>query len=380
MARRKYGAVSWFERLRTLFILLPLPFVTLSRLLLSPFLSSEKHKTWRRVLADASFRYISSSMRVNEMQSVMGTTRDVYESWAKKNGLEARIDELGDDARLLWFTERRTDKILLYIHGGTYCLPLQDFAATYWKETIANVEKTTGCKVGLVALNYCKVLFSNDKFPTKGQLALIPEAYFPTQLTQLVRAIHHLFQQGIHPSNIHFAGESAGGALVLQLLSHILHPVPNVPPIAAKFGSACIMSPWVSVDGKTGSHLLNSNNDVLPAYTWAYLGEQSAPSFEVPGLGAEGARPYLEALNAPEDWWYGLSGVVKRVFVSVGEYECLRDDVVEVARKLGKEGFVTTVVQTKGVHNDQYLDVMAGEKRPGELTLKITEWLEQNLA
>ncbi|CAA7271864.1 unnamed protein product [Cyclocybe aegerita] len=364
MAHRTYGAVSWFERLRTVLILLPLPFITISRLLLSPFLSSERHKTWRRVLTDASFRYISSSMRVNEMQSVMGTTRKVYEGWAKKNGVEARIDELGDDARLLWFTERRTDKVLLYIHGGTYCLPLQDFAATFWKDTIANIEKTTGSKVGLVALNY----------------SLIPEAYFPTQLTQLVRAIHHLFQQGVHPSNIHLAGESAGGALVLQLLSHILHPVPNVPPIAAKFGSACILSPWVSLDGKTGSHLLNSNNDVLPAYTWAYLGEQSTPSFEVTGLGAEGARPYLEALKAPEDWWYGLSGVVKRIFVSVGEYECLRDDVVEVARKLGKDDFVTTVVQMKGVHNDQYLDVMAGEKRPGELTLKITEWLEKNLA
>ncbi|CAA7268220.1 unnamed protein product [Cyclocybe aegerita] len=249
-----YGAVSWFERLRTVFILVPLPFVSLSRLL-SPFLASEKHKTWRCVLTDACFSYIPSSICVK----------------AERRGHDTEcLRDMGGE-------ERRG--------GGTYCLPLQDFAATFCKDAIDNVEKTTETKVGLVPLTY----------------SLIPEAYVPNQLPKLIKAIHYLLQQGVYPSNIHLAGR----ALVLQLLSHIRvhHPI--------------------------------------------YLSQ------------------------APEGECDGLEGVVLCVFISIGEYECLRR----------RQGY-WTVVQgrfrdngrtNEGVHDDQYLDVMAGEKRPGELTMKINE-------
>jgi len=95
----------------------PVAFVTLYRLAVSYFRTQEKHKTWRRVLTDASFRYISSSLKVNQMQDIMGTTLGVYQKWTRQNGLEVRVDELGDDARLLWFTERATEMVVLYIHG-----------------------------------------------------------------------------------------------------------------------------------------------------------------------------------------------------------------------------------------------------------------------
>ena len=69
------------------------------------------------MLTDASFRYISSSLKVNQMQDIMGTTLGVYQKWARQNGVEVRVDELGEDARLLWFTERATGMVVLYIHG-----------------------------------------------------------------------------------------------------------------------------------------------------------------------------------------------------------------------------------------------------------------------
>jgi len=42
--------------------------------------------------------------------------------------------------------------------GGTYCLPLQDFGASFWKKAIDNInESMSPQSVGLVALNYCKM-------------------------------------------------------------------------------------------------------------------------------------------------------------------------------------------------------------------------------
>jgi len=91
----------------------------------------------------------------------------------------------------------------------------------------------------------------------------------------------------------------------------------------------------------------------------------------------------MEALNVPENWFSKIGDVVGRVMITVGENECLRDDVLEVAKKLeavsGEKEFLTTVVDKNGVHNGQYLDIMAGEQQQGDLAIKIIRWLEKNL-
>ncbi|PPQ66705.1 hypothetical protein CVT26_009565 [Gymnopilus dilepis] len=374
---KPYGKVTWLDKIKLLFVMLPLPLVTIADLLLYPFRRSQPKKTWKRILTDSSFRYISSRLSVPQMQYVMGTTVDVYKHWAKQNKMEEVIDEIGMDARLLWFGERRTEKVILYVHGGTYCLPLQDFAASFWKYAKETIEKDTNTKIGFVALNY----------------SLVPTAYFPTQLKQLVHALQYLHNNlGVPYEQIHIAGESAGGALTLQLLSHILHPLEDVPTLElrgangspSKLGGALIMSPWVSITGDTGSHKENSDTDVLPAYSWKYLGEQTLlPLSQEPDSNYGTIKPYVEALKAPEGWFNGVDGVLKRVLVTVGEKECLRDDVVEVGKKLGQgngDTFATTVVQKGGVHNDQYLDFMAGQGGAGELTAQVIHWLEEGLA
>ncbi|KAH9475180.1 Putative steryl acetyl hydrolase mug81 [Psilocybe cubensis] len=359
---RRYGFISWWERIYTLVVLFPLPLITLYRLAIFNFLPSERHKRWQRVLGDASFRYISSSLSVNQMQNLMGTTLDVYRKFAKANSLPIVIDELDDDTRLLWFGERQFENIVFYVHGGTYCLPLQDFAASFWKYTIEELRNRTNKNIGFVALNY----------------SLIPTAYFPTQLKQTVIAVQHLISKGVKPENIQMAGESAGGALILQLFSHILHPVPGVPllPKGIQFASACIMSPWVTLTADSGSHAANSDKDVLPASAWAYLGQQSLPSV------SSTTQAYLEALKAPEGWFEGIDCSVQRILITVGENECLRDDVLEVARKLSStrddRSVVTTIVHKNGVHNDQYLDFMSNVT-PGDLTPQIIQWLQDGL-
>lgn len=220
--------------------------------------------------------------------------------------------------------------------------------------------------------------------------------YFPTQLKQLIHALHHLNKTlGIPLEHIQVVGESAGGALILQLLSHALHPLEGVPSLemqssngtTSKLGGACIMSPWVSLTGDTGSHMENSDSDVLPTRSWKYLGEQTLlPLSLETDSEYEKIKPYLEALKSPGAWFDGIDKVVKRIMVTVGEKECLRDDVLEVVKKLQqgvqddegdrRDEFLIPVVHENGVHNDQYLDFMAGQGGSDELTSQIIHWLE----
>ncbi|KAH6905869.1 Alpha/Beta hydrolase protein [Coprinopsis sp. MPI-PUGE-AT-0042] len=367
LASPGYGVTTWLEKLHMVFILAPLPLVILGRVLISPFSSTDRHKSWGRVITDISFRYSSSSLKVNQIQGMMGTDEDVYMKWCKKARVTPCIEELEDGGKggaLMWLSEKENsmEKVVLYLHGGCYCLPIQDFAADYWKKLVDSVNRDTSAKssVGLVALKY----------------SLIPAASFPTPLAQTVAAIQHLITSGISPENIHIAGESAGGGLVLQLLSHLLHPYPSVPPLtlakSSKLGSMCIMSPIASLTSTSKSYTANSDLDVLPSWSWSELCAHShGPLKKEPG-----SRPYLEPANAPEGWWKGAQDVVGKVWVSVGEWECLRDDVLTVATALktveGSDEWLTSFVEPKGVHNSQYLDCMVGES--GELARRIQEW------
>lgn len=137
MALELYGRVSFLDKLKILFTLFRLrknyhsilynsqldtpPPVAVSltiRLVLSPFRAHDQHRSWSRVASDESFRFISSRLRVNQMQYIMGTTSAVYTTWAKKNGKPVIIDDLGHGGSLMWFTDRQTSgKIVFYLHG-----------------------------------------------------------------------------------------------------------------------------------------------------------------------------------------------------------------------------------------------------------------------
>lgn len=48
---------------------------------------------------------------------MLGTTLQVYERWVKQNGLPSLVEEIGDDARLLWIGPKRIDRVIVYFHG-----------------------------------------------------------------------------------------------------------------------------------------------------------------------------------------------------------------------------------------------------------------------
>jgi len=303
------------------------------------------------------FYHLTSRFNVKQLQWALGDTYDVYKDWMKGQGLPLVIDELGENSRLLWIGERRTDRVILYFHGGAYLLPMQFFVPNFWKYILDELT-TKNKETGFAILQY----------------SLVPTATFPTKLHQAVLAVQHLISKGAQPQNIQITGDSAGANLALQLFSHILHPVPDVPRLTlpAPIGGAYLMSPWISLTGQTGSMLTNDSSDVIGIQSLTYWGR-----LVLDGVPEE-YRPYLEAYYAPETWFEKLATVVDRVLITAGDAECLRDEIVVVADRICKQHpLAQFVMQKYGVHNDPYFDFFTKEKKKGELTPVILEWFDE---
>lgn len=86
-------------------------------LLTVPFHPNNAQKSWKRVIGDKVFYYLTGRLSDVQMQWLLGDTHYVYMDWTKKNGLPAVTDDLGENTRLLWIGGRRTDRVILYFHG-----------------------------------------------------------------------------------------------------------------------------------------------------------------------------------------------------------------------------------------------------------------------
>ncbi|KAF7293358.1 Abhydrolase-3 domain-containing protein [Mycena kentingensis (nom. inval.)] len=347
--------------------MLGLPGYVLYTLLTTSYASYNSDKSFRRIIWDSVVRYSYKG----DMTQVSGTTLEVYKRWAKTTGNEETVDEIGADAQLLWLGPKTVrGHVLLVFHGGGYMMPIPDFALSCWRYVGQQVAEA-GVEIGVAVLHY----------------SLAPAAKFPTQLIQASHALSALLAAGVPPSRIHLAGDSAGGNLVLQLLSHILHPHPAVPalslphPLAAAF----LFSPWTTWCRGTPSWSENAALDYVPVHM---IPTDSAPVLEQFGIQEEYrafAEPGTLALDGSDAWFAGLPGTLRRVVVAAGGCECMRDDIVRLAevlqaqaKYLDSEGGVQLVVQHGGLHVDMIMDFFAGDGRRGRVG-SLTKMLIERL-
>jgi len=354
-----YGNPSIFGKLGVIgSALFHLPAVLIWSVLSKPFHRTNKHKTLARTLGDKAFYHAVKRFNAKQLQWGAGTTLDVYKSHMKSHNEPPVIDELGENARLLWIGKRNTKRVILYFHGGAYLVSMPSFFPEFYRYILDELN-AKGKEAGVAILQY----------------SLVPTARFPTQLKQAVLAVQYLLSIGVEPCNIQIAGDSAGGNLILQLLSHILHPIPDLPilNLPTPFRSVYLMSPWVSLTSKSGSMLTNGDSDVLDVECLSYWGQLVLDG--VP----ETYRPYTEPYYAPADWFDKLPSVVEHVLITAGDAECLRDVIVVVADTIHKRHFSAKfLLQQYGVHDDPYFDFLTIGKKKGELTPAILEFFETN--
>lgn len=210
-----------------------------------------------------------------------------------------------------WFVSKdaRPDAVVVYFHGGGYSVG----SVRSHRDLLARVAQGVGCPV--LAVDY----------------RLAPEHPFPAQLEDGLRTLRWLERQGFERRKTALAGESAGGGLALSTLLELRER--NEPMPAA----AVLISPWVDLEARGRSFHENRRYDfitrkALRAYTKRFVREH------------EVRHPKAAPIHAD---LHGLPPIL----IQVGEVEALRDDGVELARKIeAAGGSVQLEVWTDMIH------------------------------
>jgi len=212
------------------------------------------------------------------------------------------ITAVSQPALLIAAEGTRDERVVLYLHGGGYCVgsPLthRDIA---WRLSAASAAR-------VLLLDYRRA----------------PENIFPTAVHDVVAAYRWLLEQGIDPAHLALAGDSAGGGLALAAMVQLRDE--GIPQPAA----AALLSPWVDLALTGGSLHSRAGDD--PVLTLAQLQE-----FARLYLGENDPR---EPLASP--LYANLTGLPP-LLIQAGTAEILLDDAVRLAERAEAAGVEVTL-------------------------------------
>jgi monoterpene epsilon-lactone hydrolase len=198
--------------------------------------------------------------------------------------------------------------IVLYFHGGVYVLgdafQSADLAAQIGRRSQARV----------ISVDY----------------RLAPEHPYPAAVDDALAAYDALLREGTAPSDIAFAGDSAGGGLAVATLVNARDH--GLPVPAAAF----LLSPYADLTLAGGT--MNTNSDVDPILNRALL-EPRVTDYTAgqdPGLGL--ISPIFADLS-------GLPPLI----IQAGTHEVLLDDAVRLAQKAAAADVAVTLDLTPKV-------------------------------
>jgi epsilon-lactone hydrolase len=170
--------------------------------------------------------------------------------------LGAKIERVNGPVKGEWVLPSEVSdeqSLIYYLHGGGY---ISGSARTNRPLTIPLARRS---KRRLFALDY----------------RLAPEHRFPAAVEDAVAGYRWLIAQGIDPSRMTVAGDSAGGGLALALVMRLRDMGERLP------ASVVCMSPWTDMIGDSKSIVANSERDPffctddVERYARVYLGDQS---------------------------------------------------------------------------------------------------------
>ncbi|KAI0031681.1 Alpha/Beta hydrolase protein, partial [Vararia minispora EC-137] len=330
-------------------------------ILIGVFSRTNKKRSWKRAIHFSQMRHVTKLMAkggINTAKAIMGgTTGDNYCGWVKSKRIAEVSEGVGEGAYLHWIGEKSLGKVLLFFHGGGYSLPMLPTSFDMLLSFKNDVKSSLG-DIGVCVLEY----------------SLTPGSPFPKQLSQANAALMHLLSSGVSASDIVLAGDSAGGNLVLQLLSHILHPLPSIPPppeLSSPLRGAYMISPWVGMDDSWPSFEQNAEHDIIDPSLYRLFAEEIAAGM-TPDL-----LSWVRPVSAQQDWWTGLVGVVPSILVTAGKRECLYDEIDRISTTLKAHvPQLKTFIEENGVHEDLVMAFGAGAGRTAPEYPIAVEWLK----
>ena len=191
----------------------------------------------------------------------------------------------------------RTDKALLYLHGGGYVFG----GPNSHRELVARIAQA--CDVKALLVDY----------------RLAPENPFPAAVEDAFSAYKWLLDQGYSEQDIFVAGDSAGGGLSAALLLAIKEA--NLAQPCA----AVLISPWA--DLTNSGPTIESNADADPMLS--------------PSGVADFADHYLDGQDAANPTASPLFGDLSNlapIFIQVGSTEILLSDSQRLAERVKTQG------------------------------------------
>ncbi|WP_177433305.1 alpha/beta hydrolase [Pseudomonas sp. Sample_14] len=211
-------------------------------------------QTWANSLSD-----LVPVLKGIDTTTKMSDIRDAYAKMLGQNQPPAgvrfeAVDMGGVPATLVTPDELKTDAVLMYIHGGAYIVGRPD-----------GYHGICG--------NYAKMLGARVYMP---DYRLAPEHQFPAPIDDTLRAYEWMLEQNIAASKIAFAGESAGGAMVVSVMVAAKSKGLPLPAVGSS------ISPWANLE-HTGASMSNregldplNSKPVLDILARAFLGDTLA--------------------------------------------------------------------------------------------------------
>ncbi|KAL4872925.1 hypothetical protein BDV12DRAFT_160997 [Aspergillus spectabilis] len=258
------------------------------------------------------------------------------------------------------FHSRDADLVLFHLHGGGYVMghPLDNAPELL---LIAEALKRRNHTIAVFSLEY--TLAPNA-----------PNAPLRTQLDQTLAAYTWLISElNVNPSKLYLIGESAGGHLILSLLTAMhQQTLSEKPPTLPKPAAAFLVSPWVNLD-PCGPNARAASKSLDPRSTAFKHVLERFSKLVLHGTAPDYLKLYKDfAAPVPERGsWKGI--LPAQTWVSAGTAEPLfRFDIeefVEAARRHGAE--VRFELAEKKVHVWQ--SVQAREQEKAFLALALGE-------
>ncbi|MDH2385344.1 alpha/beta hydrolase [Bradyrhizobium sp. CER78] len=199
----------------------------------------------------------------------------------------------GVDGEWLVPADAPRDKAMLYFHGGGFRIG----SVASHRDLTGRIADASGCRV--LSINY----------------RLAPEHRFPAALDDALTAYQYLCDQGLRPAGIAFAGDSAGGNLVLAAM---LAARDRGLPLPA---AGALMSPWTDLAAAGASY--ESRAEADPIHQRAMI---LALARNYLGRDGDVSNPLASPLYAD------LTGLPP-LLVQVGDRETVRDDSTELAAR-----------------------------------------------
>ncbi len=194
------------------------------------------------------------------------------------------------------------DRAVLYLHGGGYVMG----SVKTHRDLMGRISRAAQARV--LGLDY----------------RLAPEHPFPAAVDDAVAGYRFLLAQGLRPTRIAIAGDSAGGGLTLATLVATRDAGLKLP------GAAVCLSPWVDLEGTGESMKTRIDVDPIASKEGTHMLAQAY-------LAGKSLRTPLAApLHAD------LTGLPP-LFIQVGDHEVLLDDSTRIAERARAAGVKVTL-------------------------------------